>query len=172
MQIALVGARDENSGIGKDGSIPWKCKADLDHFKRITTSGISNALLMGRRTYESLPRKLSDRLVIVLSRNNSAIDEKGVLKASSIKEALTLCRNNSVSHVWICGGAKVYEKALELRGDDSMAACYVTDIKGSWKCDVFFPELRADKWEQAAELTLSESACLVTYIPKRNKDYQ
>ena len=89
--------------IGKDNSIPWHYSADLKRFKRLT---LGKTVIMGRRTWESLPVKpLPDRRNIVITR--SSLD--GVEYFPSIDDALATCEGD----VWFIGGAGIYQEALE-----------------------------------------------------------
>ena len=88
--------------IGKDNSIPWHYSADLKRFKRLT---LGKTVIMGRRTWESLPVKpLPDRRNIVITR--TSLD--GVECFSSIDDALATCEGD----VWFIGGAGIYQEAL------------------------------------------------------------
>ena len=89
--------------IGKDNAIPWHYSTDLKRFKRLTTG---NTIIMGRKTWESLPKKpLPERRNIVITR--SSID--GVECFRSIDDALQTCEGD----IWFIGGAGIYEEAME-----------------------------------------------------------
>ena len=126
-EILLVVARADNGIIGKDGKLPWHLPADLRHFKRVT---MGTAMIMGRRTFDSLPGLLPGRRHIVLTRDRAWSDE-GVEIAHDAGQALALAGPDRVS---IIGGAEIFalfeplataveltEVHLEADGDTVMA---------------------------------------------------
>tara|TARA_Y100000389_G_scaffold205084_1_gene262903 strand:+ start:11214 stop:11711 length:498 start_codon:yes stop_codon:yes gene_type:complete len=159
MRVGLLAARDGNNGIGKGMRIPWNSLADSLHFTRTTRSGRSNAVIMGRRTYESIGMPLPHRLNIVISSSLSG-NINNITVVSSLQEALQECVASEVDHAWICGGTSVYTEALLLRGALELDKCYITDIKGDWECDTFFPEIDASVWKVQEEQVLDELAIL------------
>jgi dihydrofolate reductase len=109
-EIILVLARATNGVIGKDGTMPWHIPADLRHFKQITKG---RPMIMGRKTFESLPGMLEGRRHIVLTRDRQwAPDEDGnddVEIVYSPEDALKKARSG---HVCVIGGAEIYELFL------------------------------------------------------------
>jgi dihydrofolate reductase len=119
----IIVATDINDGIGWDGTIPWYCPSDLQFFKRVTTTrvpGIAspNVVIMGRRTWESIPtrfRPLRDRVNIVIT--SQTMDQyplpDGVYRAPDFCHAAAIaqCLSNG-SRVFAIGGARVYDDAL------------------------------------------------------------
>jgi dihydrofolate reductase len=124
----------QNGGIGNKGGLPWTLKGDLARFARLTKGNGNNAVLMGRKTWESLPYKpLKSRHNIVLS---SKLDYKhdNVSVFGNMEDAVNFCKDNSFDEVWIIGGAKVYDdacKALPLK------EVYITEIFNNYLCDTF-----------------------------------
>jgi dihydrofolate reductase len=128
LQIVLVVARADNGMIGKDGKLPWHLPADLNHFKRVT---MGTPMIMGRRTFESLPGLLPGRRHIVLTRDRSW-SAPGAETAGSVDEAIGLAEAERIS---IVGGAEIFdlfmpqataieltEVHLDAEGDTSMPA--------------------------------------------------
>lgn len=136
--ITLIAATDQNRGIGLQGRLPWRLPADLDRFRRITTG---HAVLMGRKTWESIGRPLPERTNIVMSRHPAPAEANGVLWASSPEEAIRLAGDGDV---FIIGGAEIYSLFLP-RADRLL----LTRIHGEFQADAFFPELDEEQWEQA-----------------------
>ena len=101
-QITLIVARAINGVIGRDGGLPWRISADLKRFKKLT---MGSAMIMGRRTFDSLPGLLPGRRHIVLTRDRDWSTE-GVEIAHSVEEALGLAGDQPVS---IIGGAEIFE---------------------------------------------------------------
>ena len=119
--------------IGKDNSIPWHYSADLKRFKRLT---LGKTVIMGRRTWESLPVKpLPDRRNIVITQ--SSLDD--VECFSSIDDALATCEGD----VWFIGGAGIYQEALEKA--DIIDMTLVPDNVSGEGC-VGFPKI-GDEWD-------------------------
>jgi dihydrofolate reductase len=100
-EIVFVVARARNGVIGKDGRLPWRLPADLKHFKAVTMGA---AMIMGRRTFDSLPRLLPGRKHIVLTRDRSWSAE-GAETAHTVEEALALAGGGRVC---VIGGAEVF----------------------------------------------------------------
>jgi dihydrofolate reductase len=127
-EIVLVVARARNGVIGKNGTLPWHIPADLKHFKRVTSG---TPMIMGRRTFDSLPGLLPGRRHIVLTRDPSWRAE-GAEVARTPEDALALAGGERVS---IIGGAEIFglfepvataveltEVALDAEGDTVMPA--------------------------------------------------
>jgi dihydrofolate reductase len=105
--VTLVLAMAENGVIGKDGAIPWRIADDLRRFKRLT---VGKTVVMGRKTWDSLPRKpLPDRGNIVVTRQADWAAD-GAVRASSLDEALT--KAGSAAEVMVIGGGEIYREAL------------------------------------------------------------
>ena len=105
--ITLVVARASNGVIGRDGKLPWHLPADLKRFKALTMGSV---MVMGRKTFESLPGLLPGRRHIVLTRDRSWRAD-GVEVAHDVDEALRLARQEAVS---VIGGAGVFELFLPI----------------------------------------------------------
>jgi dihydrofolate reductase len=103
--ITLIVARATNGVIGRDGTLPWRIPADLKRFKALT---MGTAMIMGRRTFDSLPGVLPGRRHIVLTRDANW-SANGVEIAHSVNEALELARDDPVS---VIGGAEIFELFL------------------------------------------------------------
>lgn len=147
IDLGIVVACDEGRGIGVDGDLPWRLPGDLKHFKRVTTAvpegepGRVNAVLMGRRTWASIPerfRPLPGRLNVVLTRSPDALDlPEGVLVASSFEDALAqLAARDDVHRVFATGGASVYAEAL---AHPACRTLYLTEVLATFECDTFLP---------------------------------
>lgn len=126
--ISLIVAYAKNQVIGNAGRIPWKIKGEQRRFKELTTG---NVVVMGRRSYEEIGKPLPNRLTIVIS-NTVNYTEENVITARTLTEALDLAGDR---HVFISGGARVYEEALPLV--DKM---YITEIDLVIEGDTYFPE--------------------------------
>ena len=140
--FSIIVAIDKFRGIGKAGAIPWHCSADLKHFAGVTTrtgdETKQNAVIMGRKTWESLPEKyrpLPRRLNIVISRNQDLVLPEGVMLASSLDQAL---RSGDVEERFVIGGGQLFAEAITRPDCDKL---YITEIDQAFDCDTFFPEI-------------------------------
>lgn len=143
----IVVAADLNLGIGKAGGIPWNLSGDLRHFKEITTAtsvpSKKNAVIMGRKTWESLPqgfRPLPQRVNLVLSKNKKYSLPQGVLRAQGLNAAFNLFENSplcdSVESIFVIGGGEIFKEALK---NPRCSKIYLTQILTQFDCDTFFP---------------------------------
>ncbi|MDA7426344.1 dihydrofolate reductase [Thalassococcus lentus] len=147
--ISLIAARARNGAIGKDGDIPWYAPEDLAFFKRETLGG---ALIMGRRTWESLPFKpLKNRLNIVVSRNPSLTEHV----VSSVDEAVTLAQSHGYARIYGIGGQSIYEAMMPMAH-----RLLITEVDLEIEdADAFFPEVDEAVWRENAAIDLSTDPC-------------
>ena len=136
----LVVAMDRARGIAREGDMPWHLPGDLAFFAKLTTGNGNNVVVMGRKTWESIPerfRPLPRRRNIVITRQKDYAAD-GAEVASSLDLALSLAQVAGIDRVFVIGGAQIYALALE------HAACgevYITEIDHDFGCEVFFPTL-------------------------------
>jgi len=136
-----------NLGIGYQGGLPWKSlKPDMKYFKNLTstpkTDGLRNVVIMGRKTWESIPSKfrpLSNRINVVLSRNPEFTTEDEEVKVfQSFNVAINSVPNmySDMGEVFVIGGSQVYEQALK---HECLSQVYITKVYKSFDCDCFLP---------------------------------
>jgi dihydrofolate reductase len=136
MAFDVVVAHDAHRGIGINNQLPWHCPADMAHFKALTTGNKTNAVIMGRNTWESLPAAFSplpDRHNIVLS--TTQLEIPGATVTSSLTDALSIAA--SATAIFVIGGAQIYAMAL---AHEDCRTLHVTKIFRSFDCDVTFPD--------------------------------
>jgi dihydrofolate reductase len=134
--ISIIVAVANNQAIGKNNDLLWHLPGDLIRFKKITSG---HAVIMGKNTWESLPRKpLVNRVNIVITDNMQDVFE-GALRAGSIDEALGLVNNDDEN--FVIGGASVYRQFLPL-----CDRIYLTRVFKDFEADVFFPEIDPEHW--------------------------
>ena len=169
----MVVAADPQRGIGYGGGIPWKLRRDMQFFKKLTcatdphavereyefypdanrespatlagrAANRPNAVIMGYRTWESLPSKfkpLPGRLNLVMTRQNRSEDPgsrfPGAKFCGSLEAALSLAEEEHCPNTYVIGGAQVYEEAIKHPGCQSL---YITALSEMFSCDTFFPE--------------------------------
>jgi dihydrofolate reductase len=129
MIISLIAAMSKERVIGRDGKLPWHVPADLTRFKTIT---MGHAVVMGRKTFESIGHPLPGRRNIVLTRTVKEI--KGCEIAHSLHEAISATEGDE--EIFICGGGEIFREALPL-----CQRIYLTVIQESYQGDVYFPEI-------------------------------
>ena len=125
MLIAMIVAMDKEGYIGRKGELPWRLSTDIKRFKKITESDGNNAVIMGRKTWDSLPEKykpLSRRLNIVMSRNSEWRDD-GASNALYPGRAIEIAYSEGCEECWIIGGSKIYELFL-----DRVDEIHVTEV--------------------------------------------
>lgn len=155
--ITLIAARSRNHAIGKDGDIPWHLPEDLAMFKRETLGG---ALIMGRKTWDSLPFKpLPKRLNIVVSRDTSLHEHV----VGSVDEAIALAQSQGYFRIYGIGGQGIYEAMLP-RAHRLLITEVETEVA---EADAFFPQFGAG-WQEVSRLdhpSAQPVAATLEYLP-------
>jgi dihydrofolate reductase len=136
--VALVVARAENGVIGRDGKLPWHIPDDMKRFKALT---MGSAMIMGRGTFESLPRLLPGRRHIVLTRD-PAWSAPGAETARDVTEALKL--GEGEARLSIIGGAGIFNLFLPIADRIEL-----TEVHASPEGDVFMPDFDRSGWREA-----------------------
>ncbi len=145
MRFNLIAAVCRNRGIGQKGKLPWSVPEDLKAFASITKGDGSNAIVMGRTTWEGLPRcPLPGRDNLVLSTDPSFEPGKGARVFSSIDALQSHCEDRAYTTVWVIGGASVYKAFLD---QDLIDVCCITHIDNDYEVDTYLPPLPPDKWD-------------------------
>ncbi len=144
MRIALVVAAARHGVIGRNSELPWKISDDLKRFKEIT---LGKPVIMGRKTYDSIGRPLPQRVNIVVTRRDGAID--GVLTAASLEQALQLgfdaAAHLDTEEIFVIGGAEIYAQALPLA-----SRIYLTEVEAEVEGDTHFPAIDPAEWSRRA----------------------
>lgn len=162
----VVAATANSLGIGKKGDLPWKIAEDMNYFKKLTTTIVSdkihssslnkmNAVIMGRKTYESIPikfRPLAGRLNVILSKNENlrkTMDiPENVIVSKSLSDALELLSTEEfkdiVSDIFVIGGGQIYTESIH---SSYCSKIYLTEILTDiLDLDTFFPIISASKF--------------------------
>ena len=143
--VALVVAMAENRAIGRGGELPWRLSTDLKQFRKIT---LGKPIVIGRRTFRSLPRVLDGRVNIVLTRN-AAFEAPGAIMAYNLDEALDVARRAAskagVDEIMVIGGEDVFRAMLPLAD-----RIYLTEVHSSPQADTWFPELDPGEWREVS----------------------
>ena len=141
--IALVVARAENGAIGIGGELPWRLSTDLKQFRKVT---LGKPIIMGRRTFQSLPRALDRRLNIVLSREPGFI-APGAIVAGSLEEGLAHARRAAqeagVEEIMVIGGDDVFRAVMPLA-----KRIYLTEVHATPDADAWFKDFNLKDWRE------------------------
>lgn len=158
--MALV-AMDKEGGIGRGGALPWRLREDMAHFKAST---MGHPVIMGRRTWESLPKRpLPGRRNIVVS-HNYAYEASGAEVFSSVDDAVASCEGAEVPV--IIGGAQIYASAMRYITD-----LIVTRVDMVSDADTFFPELNPAEWSvtEESDTMVSENGIGYSFVTYRRQ---
>ncbi|MBI4281579.1 dihydrofolate reductase [Candidatus Uhrbacteria bacterium] len=159
--IALIAAIDQQNCIGKDGTLPWHIPEDLAHFKKLTEG---KTVLMGRKTWESLPEKyrpLPNRTNIVITRQNDYALPAGVERYDAVDAALVAHLNEDIM---IIGGGEIFTQTID-RAD----TLYITNVNQTvTACTAFFPPIDLTLWHET-ERDDRDGFSFVTY-KRKNTD--
>ena len=137
MNFKIIVAVDKNLGIGLKNSLPWKFKSDMHFFREMTIGDKNNAVVMGKNTYLSIGKNLSNRENIVLSTSlNNDIENIKVFH--NIDNLCEYCKKKNFDSIWIIGGGEIYKQFLDL---DLINIIHVTEIDSVYNCDTFFPDI-------------------------------
>lgn len=140
MIISLIWAEDLNGVIGKDNTLPWHSPNDFKHFKETTQY---KTVIMGRKTWESLPiQPLPNRLNIIVSKHPKE-DSDRVLWASSLSDAVQRAEKLGFNEIFIIGGRQLYEQSIPFA--DRLYQTIINTIVADG--DTYFPEWDEDKFQ-------------------------
>jgi dihydrofolate reductase len=140
--ISLVLARADNGVIGQKGAIPWRIPEDMRRFKALT---MGHPLIMGRKTWDSFPRKpLPGRTNIVVTRD-AGWRAEGAVVAHSLAEALDAARRETPSEIAILGGAEIYLGYLP-----QASRIHLTEVHAAPEGDVTMPPFDPNAWRETA----------------------
>lgn len=137
--MTIIAAMDKNRLIGRDNGLPWRLSADLQNFKKLTSG---NAIIMGRKTWDSLGRPLPNRRNIIITRDKSYAAE-GAIVTHSVAEAMAAAED---MNSFVIGGGQIYSIAIE-DAKEMILTHVETEVEG----DAWFPEFNKDEWQVAEE---------------------
>lgn len=140
--ISLVVAVGQNGVIGRRGALPWRLPEDLKRFKALT---MGKPVIMGRKTWDSLPRKpLPGRPNIVITRNPDFRDD-GALVAHSFAQAIELGEASGADEIAVIGGEAIFAAALPLA-----QIIHLTEVAATPEGDAFMPAIDRTQWREIA----------------------
>ena len=170
MEIVLIAAVAENGVIGAGGTIPWRLKSDMQRLKAMT---MGRPIVMGRKTFESLPRRpLPGRTNIVVTRD-AAYRAAGAVVTTSFADAKAIATGDALrrfaTEIAILGGAEIYAQWMGLA--DRLE---ITEVHARPKGDSCFPAIDAGVWEEIARVRYpagpddSAEFSYVTYLRRKS----
>lgn len=137
--LSIIVARASNNAIGKDNDLLWHLSADLKRFKSITTG---HSILMGRKTFESLPKVLPNRHHYILTRDkNFTVDSNDVTIIHSLDDCINKFKNCK-EEVFVIGGGEIYNLLYP-----HCSKLYLTNVLKDFDADVFFPQIDLSEWD-------------------------
>ena len=138
MNFNIIVAVDYNNGIGYNNIIPWFEPDDLKHFSKTTKGNLNNAIIMGSKTWDSLPKKpLKNRDNLILSRKEHS-DGGGFAYFKNIENIVEYCKSKKYDMVWIIGGAEIYKLFLD---HNLVNNIYISRLNKEYECNIFFPNI-------------------------------
>ncbi|MBS3080192.1 dihydrofolate reductase [Candidatus Pacearchaeota archaeon] len=159
MDLIIIAALSENFVIGKNGKIPWYIPEDLQRFRKLT---LGNRVIMGRKTYESLPEKfrpLPRRENIVLTTNPYYSYSK-VIVMHSIDGTLEYCRNgDKVKENFVIGGEKIFRAFFPYA-----TKMELTHVHRQYEGDAFFPDINWNEWQEVMREDKRNKNCEYSFV--------
>ena len=161
-ELTIIAAAGENDAIGKDNKLLWDLSDDLQRFKKLTSG---HFIIMGRKTFESFPKPLPNRIHVVITSQDDYVVPAGVLKAGSLQEAIKLAKDDS--QPFIIGGGEIYKQALEFADKIEL-----TRVHEDFEADTFFPKIDTTVWKEVNNTFHKKDAehehefSFITYVRK------
>ena len=153
MSVSIIAAVGRNFELGKNNDLIWHFKQDMKFFKETT---LGHTVIMGRKTFESLPKALPNRLNVVITSDKGYKAENAVV-VSSVEEALKYCENDEA---FIIGGGMIYKELLPYA--DKL---YLTEIEDSCEdADTYFPSFDKEKYNRTVLKSLDENSIAFSHI--------
>ncbi|OXA37269.1 dihydrofolate reductase [Folsomia candida] len=172
IKLNLIVACDSKMGIGVKNDLPWRLRKEMNHFNRMTTGDSydlakhpgsenkRNVVLMGRKTYESIPEKfrpLKNRLNVVLSRDTEISPHENMVAFKSWEDAMKYLEKpqiqEEIDQVWVVGGSHIYKMAME---SPFLYRIYLTKLAKEFDCDTFFPEFDPAEYKLVTDPKVSQ----------------
>jgi dihydrofolate reductase len=139
-ELTIIVAAGENNAIGKDNALIWHLSDDLKRFKALTNG---HHIIMGRKTFESFPKPLPNRVHIVITKQKNYQVPKDVIVVNSLEEAITHSKKDV--QPFIIGGGEIYKQAMALADKIEL-----TRIHEKFKADTFFPVIDSSIWKETS----------------------
>lgn len=142
--ITLIAAASENNALGKDGNLLWHLPKDFTHFKHLT---MGHCIVMGRKTFETLPKLLPGRKHLVITRQED-YRAAGCVVVRSVEEGLQKALETD-THPFVIGGGEIYHQAMKYAQKIELTRVHAYFENA----DAFFPEISPKEWQLVASFT-------------------
>ncbi|WP_456440580.1 dihydrofolate reductase [Psychroserpens sp.] len=143
-ELTLIVAAGENNAIGKDNDLIWHLSDDLKRFKSLTNG---HHIIMGRKTFESFPKPLPNRIHIVITRQSDYQAPQGVIVVNNLDDAIDAAKSDK--QPFIIGGGEIYKQSISLAHKIEL-----TRVHSSFKnADTYFPEINDSQWQEVNRAT-------------------
>lgn len=153
MSISMIAAIGKNNELGKNNDLIWHFHDDMVFFRKTTTGG---TVIMGRKTFESLPKLLPKRRNIIIT-SNKELKIDGAETVNSVKEALEISENDNV---FIIGGGKIYSEFLKYA--DKL---YLTEVEAECaEADTYFPVFNKNDYRRKIIASYKESGIAFSHV--------
>ena len=140
--LVMIAAAGEDNSLGLDNELLWHLPDDFKRFKQLTTG---HKIIMGRKTFESFPKPLPNRIHIIITRNRDyQVDHPQCTVVHTLEEALKLVENEE--QAFIIGGGEIYTQALP-----HTQKIELTRVHARFEADTYFPEIDPSEWELVKE---------------------
>lgn len=137
--MTLIAAVAENNALGKDNQLLWHLPDDFKRFKSVTTG---HHIIMGRKTFESFPKPLPNRIHVIITRQKYNAPESCIV-VDSLQKAIDVCPKNE--ETFIIGGGEIYKQSIAIA--DKLD---ITKVYHTFEADTFFPEIDLNVWKLAS----------------------
>ena len=160
--LTIIVAAAENNAIGKNNDLIWHLSEDLKRFKNLTNG---HHIIMGRKTFESFPKPLPNRVHIVITKQPNYKAPEGVITVNNLNDAIDAAKSDN--NPYIIGGGEIYKQALDIADKIEL-----TRVHENFDADTFFPELDLSKWEEVENISHKKDEkhkhdfSFITYIKK------
>lgn len=146
IKMNIIVAASQNNVIGNGNSLPWKIPSEMKYFKKITSGNGNNAVIMGRKTFESIGKELSNRFHIVLTRDVlKEKNSKNIFFCSSIEEGIKKCQEKNIEDIFVIGGSQIYTLIFE-QYYKNIEKIYFTKIHANYEGSVYLPSFCWDNF--------------------------
>ncbi|MGJ8547917.1 dihydrofolate reductase [Winogradskyella wichelsiae] len=143
-ELTIIVAEGEDNAIGKDNDLIWHLSDDLKHFKALTNG---HHIIMGRKTFESFPKPLPNRIHVVITRQKDYKAPAGVIVVNSLNDALDAARYDK--QPFVIGGGEIYKQALPY-----VDKLEITRVHSTFEnADTFFPKIDETEWKEVSRTT-------------------
>ena len=153
MSVSIIAAVGRNFELGKNNDLIWHFKQDMKFFKKTT---LGHTVIMGRKTFESLPKALPNRLNVVIT-SDSSYSAENIVVVSSVEQALKYCDNEEA---FVIGGGMIYKEFLPFA--DKL---YLTEIEDSLEnADTYFPSFDKNEFKRTVVKSTDENGIAFSHI--------